>query len=245
MKFSKKKLWFLIFFLGFLWILSMLTVDFHLEKIVPAEKLAWFEKWQINLLLLINPMILLAIATSVWVVLYDKMGFKLPIFEKILGKNETKIDWKNIVFSWVFGWILAGILTVIFGFLMKNYLPESLFVNNEMWIFARFLYGGIFEEILIRFGLMALFTWILFKIFKTKNSWIFGFAIIFSAIIFGIWHLPAVKLLVGDLSPVVIFYTIFGNFMAWVIFGYLYYKKWLEAAMLAHIVTHIILVSLL
>ncbi|MGP1583292.1 MAG: hypothetical protein ACTTH6_03665 [Candidatus Altimarinota bacterium] len=65
MKFSKKKLWFLIFFLGFLWILSILAVDFHLEKIIPAEKLAGFEKWQISLLLMINSTILLIIATKV------------------------------------------------------------------------------------------------------------------------------------------------------------------------------------
>lgn len=242
MKFSKKKLWFLIFFLGFLWILSMLTVDFHLEKIVPAERLAWFEKWQINLLLLINPMILLAIATTIWTLFYDTVDFKLPILEKILGKNTEKIDYKNIVLSSIFSGILAGVLIVSFGLLMKNYLPETLFTSNEMSIFARFLYGGIFEEILIRFGLMTLLAWIFYKIFKKKNFWIFGSSIIFSAIIFGIWHLPELKLLVGDLSPVVIFYTIFGNFMAWVIFGYLYYKKWLEAAMLAHIVTHIVLV---
>lgn len=245
MNFSKKKLWFLIFFLGFLWILSIFTVDFHLEKIISAEKLAWFEKWQISLLLIINPAILLAIATTVWVVLYDKMNLKLPIFEKILGKNETKIDWKNIVFFWVFGWILAGILTVIFGFLMKNYLPESLFTSNEMSIFARFLYGGIFEEILIRFGLMTLLVWIFYKIFKKKNIWIYGSAIIISSIIFGIGHLPVMKLLVWELSMIIIFYTIFGNFIPGLIFGYLYYKKWLEAAMIAHIVTHITLISMI
>ena len=245
MKFSKKKLWFLIFFLGFLWILSIFTVDFHLEKIVPAEKLAWFEKWQMSLLLMINPTILLTIATTIWVVLYDKMGFKLSIFEKILGKNETKIDWKNIVFSWVFGWILAGILTVIFGFLMKNYLPESLFVNNEMWIFARFLYGGIFEEILIRFGLMTFLVWIFYKIFKKKNIWIYGSAIIISSIIFGVGHLSVMKLLVWELSMIIIFYTIFGNFIPGLIFGYLYYKNGLEIAMIAHIVAHIILITMI
>ena len=33
----------------------------------------------------------------------------------------------------------------------------------------------IFEEILIRFGLMTLLAWIFYKIFKKKNIWIFGF----------------------------------------------------------------------
>ena len=245
MKFSKKKLWFLIFFLGFLWILSIFTVDFHLEKIVPAEKLAWFEKWKISLLLMINPTILLIIATTVWVILYDKVGLKLPIFEKILGKNDTKIDWKNILFLWIFGGILAGILTVSFSFLMKNYLPKSLFVNSEMWIFARFLYGGILEEILIRFGLMTLLAWIFYKIFKKKNIWIFGSAIIISSIIFGVGHLPVMKLLVWDLTTIIIFYTIFGNFIPGLIFGYLYYKNGLEIAMIAHIVAHIILISMI
>ena len=31
----------------------------------------------------------------------------------------------------------------------------------------------IFEEILIRFGLMTLLAWIFYKIFKKKNIWIF------------------------------------------------------------------------
>ena len=245
MKFSKKKLWILIFFLGFLWILSILAVDFHLEKIIPAEKLAWFEKWQISLLLLINPMILLAIATTIWTLFYNTVDFKLPILEKILGKNTEKIDYKNIVLSSVFSGILAGVLIVSFGFLMKNYLPEALFTSNEMSIFARFLYGGIFEEILIRFGLMTLLVWIFYKIFKKKNIWIYGSAIIISSIIFGIGHLPVMKLLVWELSMIIIFYTIFGNFIPGLIFGYLYYKKWLEAAMIAHIVTHITLISMI
>lgn len=243
MKFSKKKLWFLIFFLGFLWILSILAVDFHLEKIIPAEKLAWFEKWQISLLLMINPTILLIIATTVWVVLYDKIKLKLPIFEKILGKNEIKISWKNSIFIGILAGIFAGLFIRFFGILMASHLPDALFTNNEMPIISRIFYWWIFEEILIRFGLMTLLAWIFYKIFKKKNIWIFGSAIIISSIIFGVGHLPVMKLLVWDLTTIIIFYTIFGNFIPGLIFGFLYYKNGLESAMITHIVTHIILLN--
>ncbi|MBB1554651.1 CPBP family intramembrane metalloprotease [Candidatus Gracilibacteria bacterium] len=245
MKFSKKKLWFLIFFLGFLGILSIFTVDFHLEKIIPAEKLAGFEKWQMSLLLMINPTILLTIATTVGVILYDKMGLKLPIFEKILGKNEPKTNWKKSILIGVGAGIFAGFFIHFFSILMAPHLPEVLFANNEMPVISRIFYGGILEEILIRFGSMTLLAWIFYKIFKKKNIWIFGSAIIISSLVFGIGHLPMMKLLVGELSMIIIFYTIFGNFIPGLIFGYLYYKNGLEIVMIAHIVTHMILISMI
>ena len=244
MKFSKKKLWFLVFFLGFLWILSILAVDFHLEKIIPAEKLAWFEKWQMSLLLMINPTILLTIATTVWVILYNKMGLKLSIFEKILGKNEPKTSGEKSIFIGIWAGIFAGFFIYFFGILMAPHLPEALFANNEMPIISRIFYWWILEEILIRFGLMTFLVWIFYKIFKKKNIWIYGSAIIISSIIFGVGHLPVMKLLVWDLTTIIIFYTIFGNFIPGLIFGYLYYKNGLEVAMIAHIGTHIILISM-
>lgn len=94
----------------------------------------------------------------------------------------------------------------------------------------------IFEEILIRFGLMTLLAWIFYKIFEKKNIWIFGSAIIISSIIFGVGHLPVMKLLVWDLTTIIIFYTIFGNFIPGLIFGFLYYKNGLEWAMITHII---------
>jgi hypothetical protein len=43
---------------------------------------------------------------------------------------------------------------------------------------------------------MTLLAWIFYKIFKKKNIWIFGSAIIIYSIIFGVGHLPVMKLLV-------------------------------------------------
>jgi len=44
---------------------------------------------------------------------------------------------------------------------------------------------------------------------------------------------------------IIIFYTIFGNFIPGLIFGFLYYKNGLEIAMIAHIVAHIILITMI
>jgi len=43
---------------------------------------------------------------------------------------------------------------------------------------------------------MTLLVWIFYKIFKKKNIWIYGSVIIISSLVFGIGHLPVMKLLV-------------------------------------------------
>ena len=116
-----------------------------------------------------------------------------------------------------------------------------------MGLLASF-YGGINEEILLRLFLMTLIVWIFFKIKKTKEGtptnvsvWL---AIVIAAVIFGIGHLPAVMSLTA-LTPLVIIRTIVLNAAGGIIFGWLYWKKGLESAMISHfsadIVLHVIM----
>ena len=210
MRFSKLKLWFLLFWIGFCWILSIL-----LMKISLPESLLWsipktISDFELKLLLLINPTILLIILITIGVLLYDKVNLKLPFFERLV--------WKNTI------------------------LEKNIF---SYWIspITRFLYGWITEEILVRFGIMTLFVWIFSKIFKSQKNYIFWFWIIISSIIFWILHLPIVIISLNwAITWQLIGYIIFWNAIVWVVFGYLYFKKWLETAMIAHIVTHIVFI---
>ena len=95
---------------------------------------------------------------------------------------------------------------------------------------------------------MTLLVWIFFKIKKTEDGkptnadmWL---AIILAAVIFGIGHLPTL-LAITTPSPLLIVRTIVINCVAGIIFGWLYWKKGLESAMISHfsadIVLHVIL----
>lgn len=240
MRFSKLKLWFLLFWIGFCWILSIL-----LMKISLPESLLWsipktISDFELKLLLLINSTILLIILITIGVLLYDKVNLKLPFFERLVWKN-TILE-KNIFSYWISWWIISAVCAFLVFLIFQSYVPISL-LQNEMNPITRFLYGWITEEILVRFGIMTLFVWIFSKIFKSQKNYIFWFWIIISSIIFWILHLPIVIISLNwAITLQLISYIIFWNAIVWVVFGYLYFKKWLETAMIAHIVTHIVFI---
>jgi membrane protease YdiL (CAAX protease family) len=87
-------------------------------------------------------------------------------------------------------------------------------------------------------------VWITFKIKKSGdgNPTIIGIwlSIIIAAVLFGIGHLPATAQIV-DLTGIVIVRAIVLNGIGGIIFGWLYWKKGLESAMIAHFSTDIVL----
>jgi len=111
-------------------------------------------------------------------------------------------------------------------------------------------YGGIVEEILLRLFVMSFFVWLGRFISKTMEGkptiaviWI---ANILAALLFGLGHLPAVSLMVQvPLTPLVIARTLTLNGLLGIVFGWLYWKRGLEAAMVSHFTADIVLHVLL
>lgn len=108
------------------------------------------------------------------------------------------------------------------------------------------LYGGVAEEILLRLFLMTLFAWILMRTLKRDalSPAVAWSASILAAVVFGLGHLPTMAALM-PLSAIVIIRTVTLNAIGGIIFGWLYWKRGLVAAMLAHfsadIVLHVVL----
>lgn len=235
----KIKLGILLFTLGFLGILSLLTMEIPIIEKLKTEMSDVFTPFQFKLLILINPTILLTIFTVIGTSMYTKAGFQLPVFEYVTRKDKVPVDFKSLFKFGIAGGIVSGSLLSFISWIFSSDIPDALksFSPN---IFNRFFYGGITEEILMRFGLMTLFVWLFQKISKSKNQWTYWTGILLSSLLFGIGHLPIVNGLVPDPSSSLILYIILGNSLGGIIFGWLYWKKGLESAMTAHIVTHII-----
>ena len=109
-------------------------------------------------------------------------------------------------------------------------------------------YGGIAEEILLRLFVMSFLVWLGRFISKTSEgrptSVIFWIANILAAVLFGLGHLPTVSLLV-PLTLLVIARTVVLNGLIGVAFGWLYWKRGLESAIVAHFSADIVLHVLL
>jgi len=91
---------------------------------------------------------------------------------------------------------------------------------------------------------MTVIVWIFYKIKKTpegKPTTIgISLAIIITAILFGIGHLPITGSIIA-ITPLVIARAIVLNGIGAIIFGWLYWKKGLESAMISHFSADIVL----
>jgi membrane protease YdiL (CAAX protease family) len=110
-------------------------------------------------------------------------------------------------------------------------------------ILARVLYGGVTEELLLRWGLMTALVWLAWRLLprpsgtpRTVYIWL---AIVVSALLFGAGHLPAAAMLVGELTGDVVLFVVGVNTAFGVLFGYLFWRYGLEAAMIAHATAHV------
>lgn len=110
--------------------------------------------------------------------------------------------------------------------------------------FLASFYGGIAEEIMFRLFLMTFFVWVLFKIKTTKDGRPTRFQIwlgnILSSVIFGLGHLGITGFLAA-ITLAVVLRAVLLNGVVGVVFGWLYWRKGLESAMIAHFSADIVL----
>jgi len=106
------------------------------------------------------------------------------------------------------------------------------------------LYGGITEELLMRWGLMSLLVWLGWRLLglRTRSgrpkAGLVWFGIVVTAVLFGVGHLPALAATV-PLTPVLVARTIALNALGGLVFGWLFWRRSLEAAMVSHASVHV------
>jgi membrane protease YdiL (CAAX protease family) len=196
---------------------------------------------------LVQTLVIFSIAIFIGLFLYKRVGFNLPILEGWLEGKEVGNYLKSILGISIGLGVLSGVLIILLSFLFTP--VSSIFQNAEISVpiwkgFLASFYGGIGEEILLRLFLMTLVVWIIFKIKKTANGkptdigiWL---AIIISAVIFGLGHLPITGT-ITSITPLIIVRAVLLNGVGGVIFGWLYWKKGLESAMIGHFSADIVL----
>jgi len=207
------------------------------------------------LLLIIQATLYSSIAIFVGLFLGRKVGLGAPFIEDWLnaGSLENRLR-PTVKMSVVLG-ILVGISLFILDRFAFAYFIEPVTTFQEkapLWqrILVSF-YGGIGEEVFMRLFLMTLIVWIIQKLIRKKNIrpsdkdvWL---SIIIVSVVFGLGHLPMTATFM-KITPLVVIRGIALNGIAGIAFGWLYWKKGLEAAIISHfsadIILHVILPSL-
>ncbi len=245
MKNPKLLLGIVLFLIGLLGVLSMLTMDL-VSATIPEEMLEMIlEKVTIQQLkwaLLINPTVLLILFTLLGTLFHDKVGLTVPSLKNMILQKPWTGIFSDQLKSGISGGLAAGVIMVIVAAIFSPHLPAEFMEAGEKLkptLSARFLYGGLTEEIMMRYGLMTFIVWVAYQITQKFTSGIYWTGIILAALLFGAGHLPLAFSLSASPSAILILYIILGNAVGGMIFGWLYWKKGLEAAMIAHIFAHV------
>lgn len=105
------------------------------------------------------------------------------------------------------------------------------------------LYGGITEEVLLRVFLMGVMAWLASRALPSKEAlrptaaWV---AITVATVIFGLGHLPATASF-SPLTGTVVLRALLLNGVGGMVFGWLYWRHSLMAAMVAHFTADLVL----
>lgn len=206
----------------------------------------------------VNPLLLLSVACLFGAYAAPRVGLQSYVIDRTgTGDGIWQRLRSDIGLAVGIG-IIGGILIVVLDAVMMPFvaqdLPQSVIgatrptvLDVFAYVPVRFLYGGITEELMLRFGLMSVLVFVGWRITGTRADGpqpaVVWAAIVIAAVLFGLGHLPALAQSV-DLTPALIVRTVLLNAVAGVLFGWLYWRRSLEGAMVAHASFHVPLVVL-
>ncbi len=190
----------------------------------------------------------LMVALAVWagVALSKKFGLGAPAIEAALSGGDVWAALKPQLLAAAVVGCLVGLLLVV----LTKIAPVEIAKIGQAFdipLVAKLLYGGVTEEVIMRWGLMSALVWLPWRLIQRRNGlprakYVIG-AIVCAGLLFGAGHLPAVAAMGVPLTAPVVAYIIFGNAIPGMLFGALFWRKGLEASIIAHALAHAVSVA--
>ena len=121
---------------------------------------------------------------------------------------------------------------------------EAVSIPSPWEGFLASIGGAVNEEVLFRLGLMTLFTYLGSKLLRQGErpaAWIIWTAMALATLLFGAMHLPQAAALGGGLHAPLVAAALLGNGLGGMVFGWLYWRRGLVAAVTAHFAADIVL----
>lgn len=189
-----------------------------------------------------------SVAIGVGLLLAPKVGLGAPLLESWLYRTKRFAFGSTAIISVSVGAALGFVILLLLRSPLGSVLSAMpLSTESAMPLWKRFLacfYGGLDEEILMRLFLLSFVIW-LFRLIgrgaaASRATAVFWASNLLVALAFGAGHLPLAARL-APLVPSLVAMVISLNAIAALGFGYLYWKRGLEAAILAHFCADIVL----
>lgn len=231
-----------VFLLGLLGLASLpLRIAEQITAMRLPPSLAQLPPAAVVLLSLANPFILLVLTALMGAAAAHRSG--LVSWGAGTAAAPGRRVWLHAV-AWGLG--VAGVIAAADAAwrpLLSPHWQAVLGPSAFSWkqLLVGMLYGGLTEEIMLRWGVMAGLAWLLHKLFARRAAqapaWVVALAAVLAAGLFAAGHLPAVMAM-GELDAAMVARTLTLNMVAGLVYGWLFWRNTLEAAMAAHAATH-------
>lgn len=198
------------------------------------------------LLSFINPLILLILFIFIGNRLAPQLELQSHIEQWIRLKKPFLHSIKPHIIPSIITGVLLGVIIFLLDFLFHPWLPQSLHFTKEtrslLTTISGIFYGGIFEELLIRWGLMSLIIWLGWRFIQKRQGspkhGMIWFSIILTSLFFAAGHLGSISIL-APITSMILLRTFLLNGLVGIAFGWIFWKKGLEPAMIAHAFFHV------
>lgn len=227
------------------WRLSLLAVAGCASlALVPIEDILQIDAdpTPLRIAATVQPTLLALVFAAVGVWAAPRIGLDAPV---VRAWAEQRPIWPELraqlPSAILVGLIVAGILLTYVAILRPTEVGQNL-LRFAAPLATRLLYGGITEELLMRWGLMTLLVWLAWRVTGRAEpvpNWCCWLGILLAALLFALGHLPALSLLAPDPPGWLVALVLVCNFVPGLLFGWLYWRRGLEAAMAAHALAHL------
>lgn len=195
--------------------------------------------------LIIQPFLLTlgGVALGCWAT--PKLGLDAPILRGILDRTTVAAAFRDALVPAIIGGLAVAGVLLAYSALTASAFSDvadpamAKLANFQVPLASKLLYGGIGEELLARWGLMSVFALIALKLgaLRPQSLWI-GNCV--AALLFGLGHLPLLYMLMPSPPLWLIAAVMIGNIVPGLIFGWLFSRRGIEAAMVAHALGHLV-----
>lgn len=193
------------------------------------------------------PIVVMASVGVAAAVLGSALGPRVGLTAPVLGARLEWAGWAALgrqVGSGAAGGLLAVLLIPAYYWVAPRVAPEVFRIGEAirmgMGLPARVAMGGVLEEIITRWGVLALIAWVGARMTGDAGTIVQWVSIVGAALVFGLIHLPGLAGLSGRLVPGMVAISLALNAWLGVIAGWLVWHRGLLAAMVAHAMVHVV-----
>jgi hypothetical protein len=230
-------MWWRLTLLGSIGAASMMLVDLDQFGKAPIDPALF------RLLAVLQPTVLVALCAALGLWAAPKVGLDAPAVRAWSEGRSVLPALSQQLLPAALGGIAIAALLVAFWSVVRVQSFAAPVLAFEMPLATKLLYGGIVEELLLRWGLMSLFVWVAWRAggaARPVPAWVVWTGLVASSGLFAVGHLPVLHFLLPNPPERFVALALAANFIPGMLFGWLYWRRGLEAAMMAHALAHLL-----